>query len=829
VDSLRQDFRYSLHALAKAPQFALVVIVTLGIGIAANTIIFSVAGGIFLRGVPYPNANRLIHLSRGYPGGLQGGGKLSYPEFLDIERENTSFDAMAAHQAFGALALTGNGEPVRVAVSYATPSYFELLGVRAAVGRIFRPEEDHLDGAAPVVLLSYGFWQRQFGCAENVVGRTITLNQRALTVVGVLPETFHDPLAEQDTGESTNAWIPLGLSYSLTGMSNATDRLGSVLWGLALLKPGATVDGARQEVDAIGKKLEQTYPASDRGYTLVARTLRDQLLGEFYGPARLLMAGAAIILLIGCVNAGNLLLVRLISRNRELAVRSALGASPNRLARQLMTENGLLMILSGVFGAFLAIWGMQALRSWGAANLPSMILFPLDGSVLLESVAITLFAGLLFGLAPAVIVTRVDLRDALSQSGRQGGGLGRRRAPRALVAAEVGLAVVLLVAAGLLFKSFRSLVSSNLGFDTSHLLTLRLDLRAERYEEALARGQFARQLVDRLNALPGVQRAMIWGPGMLGKGGWVANLTRSDAPVDDPVATQMVSRQSINPGALHDMAIPLLRGREFTWGDNAASVPVVILSESAAKALWPNQDALGKQVRGEGALSTPMTIIGIARDARHRQRLNLIDSAIGIPPAGLGPQYDGYFPYLQRPNPSLVVAVRVSGAESSIIREVKDAVLSLDSALPIYDVAMLDDRLSGQVSTSHALTVLTGAFAVVALFLAAFGLFGVLAQAVGQRTKEIGIRMTLGAAPRNVLGMILREGMLLTGLGLVTGFILSFFVTQAMKSVLFGVKTTDAPVICGIGILMAATAALACWLPARRAMLVEPLTALRSD
>jgi putative ABC transport system permease protein len=648
-------------------------------------------------------------------------------------------------------------------------------------------------------------------------------------VVGVLPETFHDPLAEQDTGESTNAWIPLGLSYSLTGMSNATDRLGSVLWGLALLKPGATVDGARQEVDAIGKKLEQTYPASDRGYTLVARTLRDQLLGEFYGPARLLMAGAAIILLIGCVNAGNLLLVRLISRNRELAVRSALGASPNRLARQLMTENGLLMILSGVFGAFLAIWGMQALRSWGAANLPSMILFPLDGSVLLESVAITLFAGLLFGLAPAVIVTRVDLRDALSQSGRQGGGLGRRRAPRALVAAEVGLAVVLLVAAGLLFKSFRSLVSSNLGFDTSHLLTLRLDLRAERYEEALARGQFARQLVDRLNALPGVQRAMIWGPGMLGKGGWVANLTRSDAPVDDPVATQMVSRQSINPGALHDMAIPLLRGREFTWGDNAASVPVVILSESAAKALWPNQDALGKQVRGEGALSTPMTIIGIARDARHRQRLNLIDSAIGIPPAGLGPQYDGYFPYLQRPNPSLVVAVRVSGAESSIIREVKDAVLSLDSALPIYDVAMLDDRLSGQVSTSHALTVLTGAFAVVALFLAAFGLFGVLAQAVGQRTKEIGIRMTLGAAPRNVLGMILREGMLLTGLGLVTGFILSFFVTQAMKSVLFGVKTTDAPVICGIGILMAATAALACWLPARRAMLVEPLTALRSD
>lgn len=829
MDSLWQDFRYSLHALAKSPQFALIAILTLGIGIATNTIIFSVAGGIFVRGIPYPNANRLIHLSRGYPGGLQGGGKLSYPELLDIAHQSNAFDVVAAHQAFGALGLTGSGEPVRVAVSYATPSYFELLGVHAAVGRIFRPEEDHLDGAAPVVLLSYGFWQRQFGGAKNLVGRTITLNQRALTVVGIMPESFHDALAEQDTGEPTSAWIPLGLAYSLTGMSNPTDRLGSVLWGLALLKDGATADGARKEVDAIGKKLEQLYPESDRGYSLVARPLKEQLLGEFYGPARLLMAGAAIILLIGCVNAGNLLLVRLLSRNREFAVRSALGASPSRLARHLMTENAVLMILSGILGSFLAIWGMQALRLWGVANLPSTILFPFDRFVLLESVAITLFTGLLFGLAPALIVTHVDLRDALSQSGRQGGELSRRRAPRVLVAAEVGLAVVLLIAAGLLFKSFRSLVSSNLGFNSSHLLTLRLDLRAERYQEPLARGQFARQLIDKLNALPGVQRAMIWGPGMLGKGGWVANLTRGDAPVDQPGATQMVSRHSINPGALHDMAIPLLRGREFSWEDNANSAPVVILSESAAKALWPNQDALGKQVHGEGIYSTPMTIIGIAKDARHRQRLNLTDSAIGIPPAGLGPQYDGYFPYLQRPNPAVVVAVRVSGAESSITREVKDAVLSLDSALPVYDVAMLDDRLSEQVSTSQALTILTGAFAAVALFLAAFGLFGVLAQAVGQRTKEIGIRMTLGAAPRDVLTLILREGMLLTGLGLVAGFVFSLFVTRAMKSVLFGVNTTDASVICGIGILMTATAALASWLPARRAMLVEPLTALRND
>ncbi len=829
MDSLWQDFRSSLHALAKSPQFALVVILTLGIGIAANTIILSVAGGIFVRGIPYPNANRLIHLSRGYPGGLQGGGKLSYPELQDLADRSNSFAVVAAHQAFGALALTGSGEPVRVAVSYVTPSYFELLGAHAAVGRIFRSEEDHLDGAAPVVLLSYGFWQQQFGGAENVVGRTITLNQRALTVVGILSESFHDALAEQDTGESTNAWIPLGLAYSLTGMSNPTDRLGSVLWGLALLKEGASADGARKEVDTIGKKLAELYPESDRGYSLVARPLKDQLLGEFYGPARLLMAGAAIILLIGCVNTGNLLLVRLLSRNREFAVRSALGASPGRLARHLMTENAVLMILSGILRGFLAIWGMQALRLWGVANLPSTISFPLDRAVLLQSVAITVFAGLLFGLAPALIVTHVDLRDALSQSGRQGNGLSRRRAPKVLVAAEVGLAVVLLVAAALLLKSFRSLVSSNLGFNTSHLLTLRLDLRAERYEEALARGQFARQLVDRLNALPGVRRAMIWGPGMLGKGGWVANLTRGDAPVDDPDATQMISRHSINPGALHDMSIPLLRGREFTWEDNANSAPVVILSESAAKALWPNQDALGKQVHGEGIYSNPMTVIGIARDARHRQRLNLTDSAIGIPPAGLGPQFDGYFPYLQRPNPSVVVAARVSGAESSITREVKDTVLSLDSALPVYDVAMLDDRLSDQVSTSHALTMLTGAFAAVALFLAAFGLFGVLAQAAGQRTKEIGIRMTLGAAPRDVLRLILREGMLLTGLGLVTGFVFSFFVTQAMKSVLFGVNTTDASVICCIGILMAATAALACWLPARRAMLVEPLTALRND
>ena len=825
MNAIGGDLRFGARVLLRSPGFAAAVVVTLALGIGANTAVFSAVRSVLLRSLPYPNADRLMFVSRAYPGFPQGGGNFSYPAFADIARMNRSFDVFAAYQAYGALAYSEGPEPARVTVNYVTPSYLRLLGLRPALGRTFLTEEDRYQDADPVLIVSRDFWQRQLD-GRDILGRKLVLNRRPFTVVGIAPAEFRDAPAEQELGEPIDAWIPLGLAHHLLGQFGPGDRAGAIFWGIGRRRAGVTAEQAQADVAGIGERLGRMYPKTDRGFGLVARPLRDQLVGSLYAPVRLLAAGAAFILLIGCANAANLQLARLLARQTEFAVRLAHGATKRRLVAQVTVESLLLALAAGGLGLLLAFWSVAALRRWVEGGLPPVIHFSLDGPVLFASFLLTLAAGLLFGLLPAAFGSRVSLREGLARAGRQGGPSGRRSAARVLVAFEVGLAAVLLSGAGLLVKSLHELTSADLGFRTRNLLTLRLDLRSERYAQEEARARFGAELTRQLGRLPGVESATLWGPSMLGRATWVLEAVREGA-AEDPSNIVMSWRHSVNPGALRNLGIRLTRGREFTEADDARAPFVAIVSESTARAQWPEQDPIGKRFR---TMRLPgwFTVVGVAADARHRQRIDLTDAAMGIPPSGIGPQRDVYLPYAQRPNAALVVAVRTKGDPTPAAKALRSTVRRMDPALPVYDVAQLEDRLARQEEGSRVLAILAGAYAVVALFLSALGLYGVLAHSVERRTQEIGIRRALGAPPRQVLGLVMKEGLGLTVFGILAGLAGSLLLTRTIASLLFGVAATDPGVFAGISLLLLSVAAAACFLPARRATRVDPMIALRA-
>ena len=824
-----QDCRYAIRRLVHSPFFAVFVVLTLAVGIAANTIIFSVANGILFRPLPFPHADRLIFVSRGYPGFPQGGGNFTYAAYQDMLAQNTSFDVLAAYQGYGALALTSRGEPVRVAVNYITPSYLSLLGARALQGRLLRPEEDRLGDGDAVVVLSHTFWIREFGGDPSVVGSTIHLNEHPFTVVGITVPDFRDAPDEQEHHEETDAWMPIGMAHTMTGFSSPTDRAGAIVWGLGRLKPGATLAHAKEDLEAINKRLAAIYPGTDAGFTLVPRPLKEYLLGALFAPARILLIASFCLLLIGCANVANLLFAHLLARRRELAVRSALGASAPRLVRQLVIENAALTLFAGGLGFALASIGMRVFRAWAALHLPSVVILQPGLWIFLASIAISLATGIFFGAAPTFFASRVNIQESLSQGGRQGQGLARRRSQKILVIAEVSLALVVLVAAGLLVKSFRRLAATPLGFDTENLLTLRLELRAAQYTQPAARARFCRLLYEKLESLRGVKSVTLWGPSMLGRATWVYIAFPEGVPPDDTKAQLMMGRHSVNPGALSNLGISILRGRDITWQDTLDAPAVAVVSESVAAKLWPGQDPIGKRMRSTGNYTPWVTVVGLARDARQAQRFDLTDASNGIAPGGLGPQYDAYFSFQQRPNPGVTVALRVAAGTATVSRELKAAVLSLDPELPVFDLAMLDDRLAEQLAPCRLIAILSSAYGGVALFLAAFGLFAVLAHDVSQRIHEMGVRMALGAQRRDVLQLVLRKGFGLTLAGLAAGVVAASAIARTMQDFLFGVSSSDPAIYLTIAALLAAVALFACWIPARRATRLDPMAILRGE
>jgi predicted permease len=585
----------------------------------------------------------------------------------------------------------------------------------------------------------------------------------------------------------------------------------------------------REDLAAINQRQAAAFPQTDVGYTLVPRPLKEYLLGTLFSPTRVLLLASFCLLLIGCANVANLLFARLLTRRRELAVRSALGASAQRLARHLLIENAMLTVLAGGVGFALASWGMNVFRAWAPTHLPSVVHIQEGIWILLASVGVSLITGLFFGVTPVLFSSRVNIEETLRQGGRQGQGPARGRGQKLLVVAEVSLALVVLVAAGMMVESFRRLAATPLGFDTANLLTLRLELPLAHYPDEASRARFGRQLEEKLQGLPGVKSATLWGPSMLGRARNAYIAYPEGAPPADASARLMMDRHSVNPGALANLGIPLLRGRDLTSQDGADKPAVAVISEGVANRLWPGKDPIGKRMRSASGYTPWVTVVGVARDSRQAQRFDLNEVSSGIAPLGLGPQYDAYFSYLQRPNPRLAVALRVSSDVATVGRELKDAVLAIDPALPVFDLAMLDDRLASQLAPVRLVAVLSSAYAGVALFLAALGLFAVLAHDVSQRVHEMGVRMALGAQRRDVLRLVLREGLALTATGLLVGIALSSGVSHTLEDFLFGVSPSDPAIYATIAALLTVVAVLACWIPARRATRVDPMAILRGE
>jgi putative ABC transport system permease protein len=829
MDTIWQDYRYATRRLAQAPFFALFVVLTLAVGIAANTIMFGIADAVLFRGLPYPDADRLVWISRGLPGYPQGGATFSYPAYRDIAERTTSFDSVAAYEGWGSVVMTGRGEPVRVVTNCVTPSYLTLLGARAQLGRVLRPEENRVDSGDAVVVVSHGFWQRQLGSDPAIVGTTIHFNDKPFTVVGVTAADFRDALNEEEHREEVDAWIPLGLAYEMTGKAWAIDRSGTSTWAVGRMKPGATLAQVREDLGAIDKQLAAAYPQTDAGVTLVPRPLKHYLLGRLFSPISILLVASCCILLIGCANVANLIFARLLGRRRELAVRSALGASAQRLAHHLLIENLLLTALAGIAGFALANWGMIVFRAWAPLHLPPVVQIQSGIWMFLVSLGVSLMVGLFLGVAPAFFLSRVNLQDTLRQAGRQGQGLARRRGQKLLVIAEVSLALVVLIAAGMLVESFRRLASTPLGFDTANLLTLRVEMPVSKYPDDAARARFGRLLEDNLQSLPGVQSATVWGPGMLGRARNAYVAYPDGASPNDAEARLLMDRHSINPGALANLGIPILRGRDLTWRDDANSPIVAVVSEGVANKLWPGKDPIGKRMRSASGFTAWVTVVGVARDARQAQRFDMNEVSSGIAPSGIGPQYNVYFSMLQRPSQLVTVALRVGGDVTTVSRELKKAVLSIDPALPIFDLAMLDDRLEAQLAPSRLVAAISTVCAGVALFLTAFGLFAVVAYDVSQRVHEMGVRMALGAQRGDVLRLVLREGLALTIVGLLCGVGLSLEGGNTLEAFLFGVTPFDPAIYATISGVLVGVALFACWIPARRATRLDPIAVLRGE
>jgi putative ABC transport system permease protein len=794
--------------LAKNPGFTAVAVLAIALGIGANSAIFSVVNAVLLRPLPFKDPGALAKVwgkfdREGIPKNW-----ISEPELFDLKEQCTSFEDLAAYSTVG-INLTGNGEPIRVSVASVNASLFDLLGVAPVVGRGILNEEDQ-PGKNAVAVLGNGLWRERFSSDQAVVGRTIQLNDRSYSIVGVMPAGFSFP-------DESDLWIPLALDRT-----KLQDRGSHELEVLGRLRSGVSPAQAGAELERVAADLEERYPgnyASNKGWGLYAVPLTDDLVGKVR-PALLLLLGAvAFVLLIACANVANLLLARATEREKELAVRAALGAGRGRLIRQLLTESVILAIGGGALGLVLAYVGIWSFVKFGPRDLPRIADIGLDGWVLAFSLLVSVATGLLFGFAPALHISRPKLQDSLREGGR-GQTQGRHLVRNLLVISEVSLALVLLIGAGLMMKSFGHLLESSLGFRTDHVLTMRLSLPQVRYSGDEQVAAFYSQLLDRIKPLPGVQSA-----------GAVSQLPLSGAYASGSTSVEDTSagaglplfmnypyieadRRSVSPDYFSTLGIPLVKGRYLSEADAEKAPRAVVVDENFARRFWPGGDAIGKHVSVGQMIWGE--IAGIVAHVKH-----------------YGPDKEGreqvYFPLAQRPINTMFLAVRTASDSLGLAGAVREQIFELDRDLPVYQLKSMEQLLSSSVAQPRLYVVLFDVFAAVALILAAVGIYGIISYSVTQRTNEIGIRMALGASRGSVLSMVIRHGLVLTGAGLGMGLTAAFALTRLMSSLLFGVKPTDPATFAGISSVLALVAALACLVPARRATKVDPMVALRYE
>ena len=821
IADLLRDIRHALRLLARAPAFTLLAVLTLGLGIGANTAIFTVVNALLLRPLPYPSPERLVFIDGAFvrPEG-DTAFQLSYPEFADIAAGTRSFAAMAPWTTGYGLALDGTDGAARLQANFVGRGYFDVLGARPIIGRTFAPDDHQLgDAGRMVAIVSEAVWRQHFGGDRSLVGRDVRLQGRPFTIVGIMPATFED--AALAYSEGVDVWVPVERAPALAGNIDLSARGGRLMWGFARLADGVSLEQARAEMATVGTHLAAAYPQTNASFTLRASPLADSFFRDARRPLWLLLGGSFFVLLIGCANVANLLLVRSTARTREFAVRLAIGASRGRVIRQLLAESVVLALAGAAAGLLLAGWLTPALVAGSGLTLPAFADVRLDRQVLAVALATATACGLLFGLAPVWRTFRLSLRAGVSSGGTQA-----RRSGTALWLAgvEVTAAFVLTAGALMMLQSFTALTRTDLSFRSDHLLTVRLELPQDRYGTPAARGRFGEQVRERVAALPGVQAAILWGPSMFARSTWISFVSPADQVVADNERV-MLWRHSTNPGGLGDLGIALTAGRDFSAGDTLETLPVAIVSESSARRLWPGQDPLGRQLRtGSGPTAGMLTIVGVAADARHRGRFRFSEGA-----AAHEPQLDLYLPYAQRPNGLVTLGVRTAGAPAAAARTVAAAIAAIDPTLPAFDVLPLDDRLRLEERSVGFASLLLNLYGGLALLLAAIGVYGVLAAGVAARFRELGIRAALGAAPGRLQLEIVKQGVGVTLTAVAVGIAISALLASSTRALFFDGSTADPRVLGAAAALLLAAAAAASLVPARRASRVDPMRALKID
>jgi putative ABC transport system permease protein len=812
LDALRLDLRLAVRSIKNNWLYTLIVISTLALGISGTTAIFSVVDGILLRPLPYRNADRIVYVWLTEASRNIAKSPFSVPELRDYREQNKVFEGMAAYYDTS-INVSFADQPEQVAGARVTSNLFELLGEQPLLGRNFRPEEEQF-GNHRVVMLSYAIWQRRFGGDPGIVGQTIRVNGNPHVVLGVMPAGFSFP------DRRTELWAPLALNP-------ATPEPRDSRWVIviALPKPGATLDRADADVKAIAGRLAQDYP-ENKGVSVALVPLRTELLGDIELPLHLLLGAILLVLLIVCANVAGMMLAKGAAREKEMAIRLALGASRGRLVRYLMTESVLLALLGGLLGTLLAVWAVALLRDADPGNIPRLQEVGVSGRMLVFTLAVSLLTSLLFGLAPALHTTKPNLQGMLKE-GRRSAALTStgRRLFHLLTVSEVSLALVLLIGAALLVGSFLKLLHVDPGFQPDNTLTMEITLSGAKYPESQQVATFFSQLVERVAALPGVQSAGATQCMPLGSGDKYYML------MDSQESAHLTTREGsppaaffqVTPGYFQTMKIPLLKGRSFTTLDNAQSPPVAIISQKAAQLYFPSGDPVGKTVRlGSPSNWGPwLNVVGVVPDVRFED-LNRPPSMQVYTPHAQGLQVGAPFT-------RMVLAARTNTSDpTALAAAIKAQVWALDKDQPVTRIATLERLLKDSLSQRRLIMFMLGAFATMALILAALGIYGTLSYLVTQRRHEIGIRLALGARWSDIFRLVMWQGMRLTLVGIVVGLFIAYVLSRLLTSLLYGVSPSDPATFFTISLVVVGVALIACYVPARRAVRVDPMVELRN-
>jgi putative ABC transport system permease protein len=809
IGTLFQDVRYGFRMLWKNPGFTFVVVLTLALGIGANTAIFTVVDAALLRSLPYREPDRLVHLWETKSQQQFQEREASYPDYLDWKANNHVFESVAGYTQ-RSFTLTGRETPDRLAGAAVTDGFFQLLGVEPFIGRSFRPGEDQPNGAR-LVIISYSMWQRRFGGDSKIVGQTLTLNGNSYQVIGVLPARFQFAPAG-----GAEVWVPLNPSENQT-----TRRFMHWLNIVARLKPNMTLQEAQADMSVVARSIAAEHAESHTGTSIRVVSLHEQIVGNVKPILLVLLSAVCFVLLIACANVANLLLARSAGRQKEIAIRTALGASRWRLVRQLLTESILLALLGGTLGLLLALWGVEflvaAVPDYAIGSMPYLQGLSIDSRVLLFTVGISLLTGIVFGLVPALQASKLNLQETLKEGGRSSNSSTRQRLRSLLVVSEVALALLLLVGAGLMMKSLLRLLEVNPGFNPDHLLTMRLALPATKYQENGQLISFHQQLLTRVESLPGVK-----GVGTVSilplLGGNTARFVAEGQPRPRPGDETEANIRDVSSDYFRVMEVPLIKGRAFTDQDKENTPNVIIINQTLANKLFPGQDAVGQRLRYTAMELEPFEIVGVVGD----EKVTGLDSA--TTPVVYGP-------FMQDPGPFINLVVRTTSDPNSMASAVRNEIQTLDPDLPVFDVKTMEQLIDNSPSTllRRYPAFLIGVFAGVALLLAIVGIYGIISYSVSQRVHEIGVRMALGAQKYDIFKLIVGQGMTLTLIGVGCGLLAAFVLTRFISSMLFSVSATDPLTYIVVSLLLIMVALLACYIPARRATKVDPMVALRYE